>query len=170
MSLPLRPEVQALVRIRPVVEWFAHSFVPGPGCGLCARFYQAEPAPVVGTTKCPESLCLMLALPPSERRVPPLPRTLLLVHRSYGLKRPVWLSPTSAFGLVREVCAGCYQPLLLPGFSRRYLCKSVTGCLVPYPDGPTECTCLFLPRCHRPSQDSLGRLPVGIRERDFSAG
>src|SRR6202035_5961857 len=87
MSLPLRPEVQALVRIRPVVEWFAHSFVPGPGCGLNARFYQAEPAPVVGTTKCPESLCLMLALPPSERRVPPPPRTLLLVHRSYGLMR-----------------------------------------------------------------------------------
>ena len=24
-----------------------------------ARFYQAEPAPVVGTTKCLESLCLM---------------------------------------------------------------------------------------------------------------
>jgi hypothetical protein len=36
-----------------------------------------------------------------------------------------------------------------------YLCKSVPGCLVPYPDGPTECTCLFLPRCHRPSQDTL---------------
>ena len=87
MSLPFRPEVQALVRIRPVVEWFAHSFVPGPGCGLCARFYQAEPAPVVGTTKCPESLCLMLALPPSGRRVPSPPKTLLLVHRSYGLMR-----------------------------------------------------------------------------------
>jgi hypothetical protein len=27
MSLPLRPEVQALVRVRPVVEWFAHSFL-----------------------------------------------------------------------------------------------------------------------------------------------
>jgi hypothetical protein len=87
MSLPLRPEVQALVRIRPVVEWFAPSFVPGPGCGLYARFYQAKPAPVVGTTKCPESLCLMLALPPSGRRVPPPPRTLLPVPHSYGLMR-----------------------------------------------------------------------------------
>ena len=87
MSLPLRPEVQVLVHIRPVVEEFAHSFVPGPGCGLNARFYQAKPAPVVGTTKCPESLCLMLALPSSGRRVPPPPRTLLLVHRSYGLMR-----------------------------------------------------------------------------------
>jgi hypothetical protein len=44
MSLPLRPEVQALVRIRPVGDWFAPGFVPGPGCGLYARFYQAEPA------------------------------------------------------------------------------------------------------------------------------
>jgi hypothetical protein len=87
MSLPLRPEVQALVRIRPVFEKFAHSFVPGPGCSLYARFYQAEPAPVVGTTKCPESLCLMLALPPSGRRVPPPPRTLLLGPRSYRLIR-----------------------------------------------------------------------------------
>ena len=87
MSLPLRPEVQALVRVRPVVDWFAPSFVPGPGCGLYARFYQAKPAPVVGTTKCPESLCLMLALPSSGRRVPPPPRTLLLGLRSYRLMR-----------------------------------------------------------------------------------
>jgi hypothetical protein len=36
MSLPLRREVQALVRIRPIFDWFAHSFVPGPGCGLCS--------------------------------------------------------------------------------------------------------------------------------------
>src|SRR5260370_41753051 len=40
-----------------------------------------------GTTKCPESLCLMLALPPSGRRVPPPPRTLLLGLRSYRLIR-----------------------------------------------------------------------------------
>jgi hypothetical protein len=33
MSLPLRPEVQVLVRIRPIVEEFANSFVPGPGYG-----------------------------------------------------------------------------------------------------------------------------------------
>ena len=87
MSLPLRPEVQVLVHVRPDVEEFAPSFVPGPGCGLYARFCQAEPAPVVGTTKCPESLCLMLALPPSGRRVPPPPRSLLLGLRSYKLIR-----------------------------------------------------------------------------------
>ena len=48
MSLPLRPEVQVLVHIRPVLNQLAHNFVPGPGCGLYARFYQAEPAPVAG--------------------------------------------------------------------------------------------------------------------------
>ena len=84
---------------------------------------------------------------------------------------PVWLSPTSAFGLVREVFAGCYQLLLLPGFSRRYLCKSVTGCLVPYPNGPHR---VHLPVSSSVSsafpRHSIGRLPVGIRERDFSAG
>jgi hypothetical protein len=52
-----------------------------------ARFYQAEPAPVAGTTKYPESLCLMLALPPSGRRVPSPPRTLLPVLGSYRLIR-----------------------------------------------------------------------------------
>ena len=75
------------------------------------RFYQAEPAPVVGTTKCPESLCLTLVLPSSGRRVPPPPRTLLPVPSSYGLIRqsPVAL-PYFGVGLVRGVCAGCYQP------------------------------------------------------------
>jgi hypothetical protein len=66
---------------------------------------------------------------------------------------PMWLSPTSVFSLVRGVFAGCYQPLLLPGFSRRYLCESFLRCLVPYPGGPTECIYLFLPLCHRPSPE-----------------
>src|SRR5260221_9318236 len=87
MSLPIHHEVQALVRVRPVCAWFAHSFVPSPCCGLYARFYQAEPAPVVGNTKGPESPCLMLELPSSGRRVPPPPRTLLPDLRSYGLMR-----------------------------------------------------------------------------------
>ncbi len=104
----------------------------------------------------------MLALPPSGRRVPPPPRTLLLVHRSYGLMRqsrvalldfgfwprswslPFFFSLLSLF-LFPPPPAGCYQPLLLPGFSRRYLCKSVTGCLVPYPTvPPSALACFFL--------------------------
>jgi hypothetical protein len=40
-----------------------------------------------GTAKYPESLCLMLALPFSGRRVPPPARILLAGHSSYGLIR-----------------------------------------------------------------------------------
>jgi hypothetical protein len=152
MSLPLRPEVQVLAHIRPVFKEFAHNFVPGPGCGWCARFYQAEPVPVVGTTKCPESLCLMSALPPSGRRVPPPPRTLLLVHRSYRLMRQSRVALLDfGFSLVRGVFAGCYQPLLLPGFSRRYLCESFPRCPSPCPGGLLSAFAWFFPSIHRPS-------------------
>jgi hypothetical protein len=40
LSLPIRHEVQALVRIRPKREWFAHSLVPSHtygSCRLCVR-------------------------------------------------------------------------------------------------------------------------------------
>src|SRR5260370_21017815 len=58
-----------------------------------------------------------------------------------------------SFGLslVRGVLAGCDQPLLPTGCSRRYLCESFLGCLVPCPGGSTECIYLFLPLCLRPS-------------------
>lgn len=109
------------------------------------------------TTKYPESLCPRSVLPPLGRRDPPPPRTLLLVPSSYGLMRQTrWLSPPSAMHLVPRVSAGCYQPLLPSGSSRLYLCKSFPRCLVPYPDGPTECSYLFLPRCHRPSPKHYG--------------
>jgi hypothetical protein len=133
------------------------------------RFCQAEPAPVVGTTKCPESLCLSWELPSSGRRV-----RLLRGHYSPFLAptdsfaNPLWLSPTSAFRLVRGVCAGCYQPLLPPGPSRRYLCESFLGCLSPYPGGLLSALCLVLPQ---PSSAfpiiRLGRLPACLREYDF---
>ena len=63
MSLPLHDEVEALVRIRPAFEWFAHDFVPVPGYGLvcpvlssraraCRRNHQVPRAalPNVGVT------------------------------------------------------------------------------------------------------------------------
>jgi hypothetical protein len=56
-----------------------------------------------------------------------------------------------SLSLVQEVFAGCYQPLLPPGSSRRYLCESFLGCLVPCHGGSTKCIYLFLPPCHRPS-------------------
>jgi len=116
------------------------------------RFYQAEPAPVVGTTKCPESLCLSWVLPSSGRRV-----RLLRGHYSPFLAptdsfaNPLWLSPTSAFRLVGGVCAGCHQPPLPPGSSRRYLCESFLGCLSPYPGGRLSAFAWFFFSLHRPS-------------------
>ena len=75
-----------------------------------------------------------------------------------------------SFGLslVRGVSAGCYQPLLLAGPSRRYLCESFPKCLGPCHGGPVECTCLFLPPRHRPSPVHYrGRLPAYPRPNDF---
>jgi hypothetical protein len=95
--------------------------------------------------KCPESLCPILALPPSGRRTPPPRKTLLLRSRLYGLMRRSRLAlPYFGFCLVGEVFAGCYQPLLPPGSSRRYLCQSFPRCLDPYHDGlQVAFTCCF---------------------------
>ena len=123
-----------------------------------------------GTTKCPESLCRMSALPPSGRRVPPPAGTLLPGRGSYGLIRRS-RSALLSFGLslVRGVSAGCYQPLLPAGLSRRYLCESFPGCLGPCHGGFVECTCLFLPPRQRPSPVHYrGRLPAFPRQHDFT--
>src|SRR5499427_3170861 len=157
MSLPLRPEVQALVHIRPGRRMVCSWLRPWPWlrfmCSVlssrtraCRRNHQVPrvPLPDVGVTSIRETC------PASSEDITPR-SSLLQTHSSIPCGSP----RLRLFGLVRGVFAGCYQPLLLQGFSRRYLCKSVPGCLVPYPDGPTECTCLFLPRCHRPSQDTL---------------
>jgi len=121
------------------------------------------------TAKCPESLRPILALPPLGRRNTPPQKTLLLRPRSYGLMRRSHLAlPHFSNCLVREVFAGCYQPLLPPGSSRRYLCESFLGCLVPCHGGPTECMYLFLPPCHRPSPTGVWvGLPASTREHDF---
>jgi hypothetical protein len=103
------------------------------------------------------------------RRDTPPRKTLLLRPRSYGLMRRSHLAlPSFGNCLVREVFAGCYQPLLPPGSSRRYLCESFLGCLVPCHGGATECMYLFLPPCHRPSPTGVWvGLPASTREHDF---
>ncbi len=111
----------------------------------------------------------MWALPPSGRRVPPPARTLLPGHGSYRLIRQS-RSTLLSFGLslVRGVSAGCYQPLLPAGPSRRYLCESFPGCLGLCHGGSAECVCLFLPPRHRPSLVHYrGRLPACSRRNDF---
>ena len=159
-----------LVHIRPVFKEFAHNFVPGPGCGLDARFYQAEPAPVVGTTKCPESLCLMSALPSSGRRVPPPPRTLLLVHRSYRLMRQSRVA-LLYFGFwprswsLRRLLPAPAATGILPTLFLRILPQMPE----PIPRRFAECVCLVLPQ-HSSAFPiiRLGRLPASFREHDFS--
>jgi hypothetical protein len=73
-----------------------------------------------------------------------------LSHRSYGLRRQ--LPPTHfGLGLAPWVLAGCCQPLLEDGPSRRYLRKSFPRCLDPYPGGTLWCIRPFLPIGHQPS-------------------
>jgi hypothetical protein len=118
----------------------------------CTRFYQAEPAPVVGTTKCPESLCLTLALPPSGRRVPSPPRTLLLVHRSYRLIRRSHLALLS-FGYSprsRSLCRLLPAPAASGTFPTLF-CESFLRCLSPYPGGLLSAFAWFFLNIHRPS-------------------
>ena len=110
------------MHVRPVCEWFAHGFVPGPGCRLVCSVLSSR------ARACRRN-----------RQVPrvPLPDAGRYLHQGdvYRLLRghyspflaltdscanPVWLSPPSVCSLVRGVCAGCYQALLPPGSSRRY--------------------------------------------------
>jgi len=112
----------------------------------------------------------MSVLPPSGRRGSSPARTLLPGRRSYRLIRRS-RSALLSFGLslVRGVSAGCYQPLLPAGPSRRYLCESFPGCLGPCHGGFVECTCLFLPPRQRPSPVHYrGRLPAFPRPNDFT--
>ncbi len=61
VSLPVRREVQALVRIRPDYEWFALGLVPSHASAYAGSVSDHHAAD--GTTKYPESLCPILALP-----------------------------------------------------------------------------------------------------------
>src|SRR5258708_9816789 len=82
---------------------------------------------------------------------------------------PVRALPYFGLSLVRGVSAGCYQPLLPAGLSRRCLCESFPGCLGPCHGGAAECICLFLPPRHRPSPVHYrGRLPAFPRRNDFT--
>jgi hypothetical protein len=155
------------VHIRPDFEWFAHSLAPAHASAYVGSWsdHHAE----TGTAKCPESLCPMLALPPSGRREPPPAGTLLPGHRSYRLIRQSRSAlPYFGLSLVPGVSAGCNQPLLPAGPSRRYLCESFLGCLGPCHGGSAECLCLFLPSRQRPSPVHYrGRLPACSRQNDF---
>jgi hypothetical protein len=106
------------------------------------------------TAKCPELLCPSQALLMTGWRPAPPRRALPLLHSSYELMRQTCSLPRIGVStLSPAVFAGYCEHLLGTGSSRRYFRNSFPRCLVLNPDGPTECTCLFLPRCHRPSLD-----------------
>src|SRR5438094_760843 len=102
-------------------------------------------------------------LPARGRRVPPPGRALPHRLRSYGLmRRSRHLTYPSAHRLVRGVFAGCYQPRLLAGSSRRY-------CLRVFPRMP-EPMSRRSPVSSAFPKNRSGRLPASFRERDFSRG
>src|SRR6202790_3302990 len=116
MSLPLRTEVQALVRVRPVFEEFAPSFVPGPGCGLissvlssraraCRRNHQVPrvPLPDVGVTSIRETC------PASSEDITPR-SSLLRTHASIPCGSPL-LRPLASFEKSLQVATSpcCYR-------------------------------------------------------------
>ena len=158
-----------------IKRWYAYT-LPSLVCP------QPRPLPCVGSTP---ALCPATALPrkppsvqspfarfrqgrPRGARFPPR-RALPLRRRYYGLMRQSLLVLLS-FGLsrVRGVLAGCYQPRLPTGPSRRYLCESFLRCLAPCHGGPIGCTCLFLPLCHRPSPTGAWvGFPLNPRTRFF---
>src|ERR1700751_1112033 len=83
------------------------------------------------TAKCPELLCQSQELLVSGWRQAPPRRALPLLHRFYELMRQtsflLWTLCIHTY--FPEVPAGCCEPLLETGSSRRYLCKSFPGCL-----------------------------------------
>jgi hypothetical protein len=101
---------------------------------VCTPWLCVQMPPLLETTKCPEPLCPIEALPLSARS---------LLHRVGG-RYPSFLAPTDSCArpssshlldsrLVWWVFAGCHQSLLDAGPSRRCLCMSFLGCLAPYP-------------------------------------
>jgi hypothetical protein len=122
MSLPLRREVQALVRVRPAFEWFARDFVPVPGYGLvrpvlscraraCRRNHQVPRValPDVGVTFTRET-CTVSCEDITPRS------SLLPTHSPNLLGSPLlWL-----FTSFKESLQVATSPCCPPGSSRRY--------------------------------------------------
>ncbi len=103
-----------------------------------------------------EPLCTISVLPSSScargTGQPALPS----LHSSYWLMRQaITLLPT-LFSLLRQVLAGCYEPLLGDGPSRRYLYDPCTGAWVPTPPRLSGAHVRFFP-------DHIG-LILGVRD------
>jgi len=121
-AFPNRHEVQALARIRPACEWFAHDFVPVPGYGLVCpvlsgrararrrnRQVPRVPLPDVGVT--------FIREPCTGSCEDITPRSSLLQTHSPILCGSPLLRRLASLEKSSQVAA---HPLLPPGPSRRY--------------------------------------------------
>ena len=84
------------------------------------------------------------------------------MYRLLGGRYPSLIAPTDScvnpaisphlrlYPRERSLCRLLSAPAADGTFSTLF-CESFLRCLSPYPGGPTECTCLVLPRRHRPS-------------------
>ena len=127
-----------------------------------------------GTAKHPESLRLISALPLSGRRAPSPARTLLPGHGSYGLIRQSPPAPLSfGLSLVRGVSAGCYQPLLPAGPSRRFSVNPSLGAWAPVTAVPRTAHACFsstssaFPRTLSRSASRVSRQNDFLTDRPF---
>lgn len=143
MRLPCRGMAEALARMHPAFDWFAHRLVPRfvagsipAQCPGPPRGRQVSRAPLLRTgvtaakEACPAS---WKGVTPSSSLVrahaPDLLPAIRLRHR-----------------LARTVFAACCQPLLGTGPSRRYLYRSFPACLDPYSGGSQGARARFFPQ------------------------
>ena len=119
--------------------------------------------------KCPEPLCTFEVLPLTSWCLAPCQWALPHLHRSYGLMRQPFALLVSRSYPQHQVCAGCCQPLLGEGPSRRCLCASFPACLDLYPGGSCgACTRFFphdsgLPLVRNGSALSKARTAISVR-------
>ncbi len=115
----------------------------------------------LGIAKCLEPLGCRPVLPACRRRHASPRRTLLPLHRSYGLmRRTAALLWPPAIAFLLQVFAGCCQPLLRDGPSRRYLYRSLPACLDLY----SGCSRGARARCF-PQDIGLPRVRTGSAPR-----
>jgi hypothetical protein len=93
-----------------------------------------------------EPLCPEDGVTLSRNSVPALFQPALPdLHRSYRLMRQAKILPPASVSLFRQVFAGCYEPLLEDGPSRRHLHGPCTGAWVRTPPRPNGVLVRFFP-------------------------
>ena len=121
-------------------------------------------------TKRREPLCPLEALPLKGWHPVPPRRALPLLPRSYGLMRRSQILYSASLSLFLVVSAGCCQPLLEEGPSRRYLCIPCAGAWSHTPRCHLCALARFLQRCNGLAQGARGSahriLPAKQLQRD----